>query len=182
MNNIEQFSLYTVKVFDILYASFPLFVTLDKTEIVSEYLKFDRHDDIEKLNLSKAYMEIVEMAGEDNKELMEIKAEVREKGPEIVKTLGSLERERENEKATQSAIYDGTLRFLESESLIRKDKTGYQLTSKSFSHLNKKFTCTTILDEGGTYISAIKNIFSTSSSISVGAATGAATEILTGLL
>lgn len=80
----------------------------------------------------------------------------------------------------QLSIYKGTLEFLIHEGLIREsDNGGYQLTSKSFSHLNKTFTDGSIEGVESTYITALRAVFLKSSTTSVDIAGGTAINVLT---
>jgi hypothetical protein len=59
MKNIEQFSLYTAKIFSVLYEAFPVPVTLDRDKIIFEYIKFDKYDELKELNLKKGFSDII---------------------------------------------------------------------------------------------------------------------------
>jgi hypothetical protein len=183
MDNIEQFSLYTVKILDELYKKFPIKSSLCKEDIINEYLNFDKDEDIKQLSLKNSFIDIVEMIDtKDDCELTNLEEKFKTVKPELEENLRSLKQEKQDEVSFQSEIYSGTLDFLISEGLIKNENDLYQLTSKSFSHLNKKFTSNTIESVDGTYISAIKSLFEKSSNIPIGIATGTATKILTGIL
>ena len=136
MNNIEQFSLYTAKIFDVLYEEFPVPSGLDTNGIITEYLQFYEHEELKKLHLQKDFCEIVEQAGDK-----ELKKKMLEKKPVIKENSYALESKKRDDQYKQESIYQGTLDFLISEGLIQVcPRGGYRLTAKSFSHLNKTFT------------------------------------------
>lgn len=176
MNNIEQFSLYTAKIFEVLYEEFPVPVGLDTNGIIAEYLQFYEHEELKKLHLQKDFSEIIEQAGDK-----ELKQKILEKQPRIKENLHVLESKKRDDQYKQESIYDGTLDFLVSEDLIQAcPHGGHRLTAKSFSHLNKTFIKGKV--ESSSYIATIKNIFSQTSSMSKEVAVGIAVNVIPKLL
>lgn len=183
--NIEQFSLYTAKIFDILYDSFPVAIRLDEREIIAEYLLFDKEDELEKLRIKKDCSELIEDFNnyEELKDLV-VYNKSEKNLSDIISSLSTditlLEIEKDRDKDKQIQIYNGTLTFLLNENLLRKDShSRFQLTSKSFSHLNKVFKHGSVENSDQTFISACKSIFRKTSSSSVDIAVGTAINIIT---
>lgn len=176
-NNINQFGLYTAKIFDILYDSFPIPTTLTRKEIIAEYLLFDKEKELIELKTKKDFTELFDLIHVDDHEL---KTQARNALPKINEKLKSIESDQRSDRNKQVAIYEGTLEFLVSEDLIRDSKNGgYQLTSKSFTHLNKTFTDGSIEGVEKSFISALKAVFLKSSSTTVDIAAGTAINVLT---
>ena len=44
--NVDQFAIYSAKIFDLLYDSFPIPRSISRNEIISEYLTFSRHEEL----------------------------------------------------------------------------------------------------------------------------------------
>ncbi|MGI5013307.1 MAG: hypothetical protein ACRYGO_19055 [Janthinobacterium lividum] len=176
--NIDQFALYAAKLFELLYDSFPIPLTVDRNEVIAGYLAFDQDDEIKTLKNKEGFAEILEYT--DNEEM---KARARKALPAIQTKIAGLEKARHSDKHRQEQIYEGTLAFLIFEQIIRKcDHGGYQLTSKGFSHLNKSFRDGSITPEENTNISLLKNIFKKSADTSLQLATGVATTVITRII
>jgi len=188
-NNIQQFGLYTAKILDILYDSFPIPTSITRNEVIAEYLLFVREEELAEEEEAEYKVEL--KTKEDFVELFklidslsyEIKCEANEALPKIDEQLRALESEQNNDQNKQIVIYEGTLEFLVSEELIRKSENGgYQLTSKSFTHLNKTFKDGLIEGKEKTIIAALRSVFIKTSSTSLDIASGTAINILTELL
>ncbi len=179
MNNIEQFSIYTAKIFEILYQKFPVSHTIAHKEIISDFLLFDKHEELKELKTNKDMGELLEHSfseaprPDDFKEKLEnVKSQWRE-----------LENERRQDERIQLEIYQGTIDFLLAENLLSTcSQGGYRLTSKSFSHLNKTFKEGKLENEVSSYIGAIKKIFSGTTTISKEVSVGVAVNIIPKLL
>ncbi|WP_309266618.1 hypothetical protein [Aeromonas salmonicida] len=190
MDNIEQFSIYTAKIFEELYSSFPVPKRIDNSEMISLYLSFDKHDEIKKLHSIKSRAELVGILKEADPEAFEeiIKPQLGAVyiDETLVVTEGKLrelEFEKQNEIRYQMSILSGTIDFLESEGLIVfVDKKGYRLSSKSFSHLNKSFKNGKVENDDESYIVAIKNMFGQARSMSKEVVVGTAITIIPKLL
>ncbi|MDO6569096.1 hypothetical protein Q4561_18645 [Alteromonas sp. 1_MG-2023] len=163
MNNIEQFSLYTAKIFEELYDSFPIPKGLDQDKAISDCLSFAKHEELQDLKNKKDIAELLIVIGHEDAERIEGKLS------ELKHGHSALENEKYSEIYLQKAIFKSTLEFLLSEGLVREAKSGgYVLTAKAFSHLNKGFENGGIKDEDSTYIKAIKSIFSTDTAQKIG--------------
>lgn len=173
--NIDQFALYAAKIFELLYDSFPIPLAIDRNEVISAYLAFDRHDELKTLKTKEGVAEILEHTDDE-----EMKARARKALPAIQTQIAELEQIKRSDRRRQEQIYEGTLVFLTSEEIIRNyDREGYQLTSKGFSHLNKSFKDGSISNEESTNISLLKNVFKKSAETSLQLATGIATNVIT---
>ena len=176
--NINQFGIYSAKVFELLYDSFPIPRSIDKNEIIAEYLTFDQGDELKELKLKLDIAGIVELI-EDEEE----NEKIRTKLPPIKKRIAELEESQQNDRSRQERIFVGTLQFLTSERLIRKcELGGYQLTAKGFSHLSMNFKNGEIADDGKSNISILKAIFDKSSDTSLQVAAGTAVNVITKIL
>lgn len=183
MKNIEQFSIYTAKIFEDLYSEFPVPVFIDKDRMIDMYLKFDSHEEMRQYQFKKEAGDFLEMVNTENPELGLWDADM-QNDVEIVKArLRDLEDEEHHDRVTQEVIFDGTLGFLVDEELIVLiPKKGYRLTSKSFSHLNKTFEDASINEQSKSYITTIKTMFSETKSISREVLVGTAIAIVPKLL
>ncbi|WP_336916288.1 hypothetical protein [Vibrio cholerae] len=183
MKNIEQFSIYTAKIFEDLYSQFPVPVFIDRDSMIAMYLKFDDHEEMGKYRLNSQVGDFYEMVKNKNSKLGSLDAD-QQKNYEISKVrLRELEDEQHNDRLTQVSIFDGTLDFLVDEGLIiLLPNKGYRLTSKSFSHLNKTFEDASINEQRKSYITAIKTMFSEGKSISRDVMVGTAIAIVPKLL
>ncbi|WP_244156063.1 hypothetical protein [Photobacterium angustum] len=183
MKNIEQFSIYTAKIFEDLYSQFPVPVFIDRDRMIAMYLKFDSHEEMRQYRLKSEVGDFCEMVNAQNPELGFWGAN-EQKNNEITKAkLKGLEDEKRHDKVAQAAIFDGTLDFLVDEDLILLvPNKGYRLTSKSFSHLNKTFEEASINEQSKSYITAIKTMFSETKSISREVLVGTAIAIVPKLL
>ncbi len=175
MNNIEQFSLYTAKIFEELYDSFPIPKGLDHDKAISDCLSFDKHKELEDLKNKQDIAQLLIDIGHEDAERIEGKLS------EFKHEYSTLETEKRSEIRLQKAILNSTLEFLLSEGLVREAESGgYVLTAKAFSHLNKGFEGGVIKDEDSTYIKAIKRIFSADTAQKIGV--GLATKVIPSLL
>jgi len=113
MNNIEQFSLYTAIIFHHLYEDFPIPISLDKQEIISNYVFFDKDEELRELQTKVSFSELAEMTDDDI-----LKQKVKDKIPKIKDELSKLEFEKQAVITMQENIYNGTLEFLISEGLV----------------------------------------------------------------
>ncbi|WP_305462826.1 hypothetical protein [Photobacterium leiognathi] len=183
MKNIEQFSIYTAKIFEDLYSQFPVPVFIDRDRMIAMYLKFDSHEEIRQYQLKSEVGDFLEKVNAQNPELGLWDAD-NQNNVEIAKArLKELEDEERHDKVAQAAIFDGTLAFLVDEGLIvLVPQKGYRLTSKSFSHLNKTFEEASINEQSKSYITAIKTMFSETKSISREVLVGTAIAIVPKLL
>lgn len=183
MKNIEQFSIYTAKIFEDLYSQFPVPVFIDRDRMIAMYLKFDGHEEMRQYRLKSEAGDIFEMVNAENPELGLWDAD-KQKSVETAKArLRELEDEEHHDRFAQVAIFDGTLDFLVDEGLIvLVPNKGYRLTSKSFSHLNKTFEDASINEQSKSYITAIKTMFSETKSISREVLVGTAIAIVPKLL
>ncbi|WP_136799995.1 hypothetical protein [Desulfosediminicola ganghwensis] len=179
MDNIEQFSIYTAKIFEILYQKFPVPCSIDRMTIISDYLCFDKKDELKELKIKKDMAELLEHSYSEKLREKDFKEKI-EKSKEQWREV---EEERHNDERVQLEIYQGTIEFLLAENLISTcHQGGYRLTSKSFSHLNKKFKEGKLENEASSYIGAIKNIFSNTTAISKDVSVGVAVNIIPKLL
>ncbi|EGQ7741009.1 hypothetical protein RII68_001870 [Vibrio parahaemolyticus] len=183
MKNIEQFSIYTAKIFEDLYSQFPVPVFIDRDRMIAMYLKFYGHEEMRQYRLKSEAGDFFEMVNAENPELGLWDAD-KQKSVETAKArLRELEDEEHHDRFAQVAILDGTLDFLVDEGLIvLVPNKGYRLTSKSFSHLNKTFEDASINEQSKSYITAIKTMFSETKSISREVLVGTAIAIVPKLL
>ena len=176
--NIHQFAIYSAKIFEVLYDSFPIPRSLDRDSIISEYLTFDPCDELKVLKIKHDFADIIELT--DDKELKE---RIRENIPSIKNRITALENEQRYDRRRQEMIYEGTLDFLTFEQLLREcESGGYQLTSKGFSHLNMVFEEGKISNDCRSNIAILKTIFEKSSDTSLQVAAGAAVNVITRML
>jgi hypothetical protein len=159
MKNIDQFSIYSAKIFDVLYESFPVPTRLNENDIISEYLIFNKHKELKDLTLEK---DIAELA--DSPELADIvdREKISSKIiSELKNEIWEIEKEENDDLNNQKSIFKGTLDFLVSEGLVLNQSPGsYRLTAKSFSHLSKTFEKGNIKSQDSSYISTIKRLLS----------------------
>ena len=178
MDNIEQFSLYTAKIFKELYNSFPIPVGINVHENISECLLFDKDDELQRLKIKKG---IAILCAETNQ------SSAIDNFEEQLSTIQANHSELENEKSSeikhQTAIFNNTLKFLISEGLVRTPECGgYILTAKAFSHLNKTFDNGSLNNEEASYIKTIKNIFSRTAGVTEKIGIGVSTKVISQLL
>lgn len=177
-DNIDQFAIYSAKIFQMLYDSFPVTLVIDRDEIINEYLTFNQGEELKSLNLKKSVTEILSFVDDSD----EIKS-AQDRLPDIKNRITELENEKRGDRDHQIQVYSGTFNFLISEGLIREgDPRGCQLTSKGFSHLNKSFKDGAITSENKTHIAALKTIFEKSSDTSLQVAAGTAVNVVTRIL
>ena len=176
-DNVDQFSIYAAKILEILHDNFPIPSTIDRREVIAEYLTFKNHQELKKLQIARDFSEIVDYVDDED-----LKAKAKENRPAIEARLAELERDQRSDVERQEQIFNGTLNFLCSESLIRDCDDRYQLTAKGFSHLNKSFKGGEITDERDKNISVLKTILEKSSEISLQVAAGTMTNVLTKIL
>jgi len=182
MQNSEQFSLYTAKIFEILFENFPVPVGLDRQDIIDEYLCFNEHESLKELRVKRDFADLVNMSPEGSLD-NELKQKAIEIYPELEESVYDLEDKKRTDKQQQLQILDGTIDFLLEEGfIISPPSRGYRLTSKSFSHLNKTFKKGKVESEDGSYISTIKSIFSKSSDVTEKVAIGVAVKVIPTLL
>ena len=175
MNNIEQFSLYTAKIFEELYDSFPVPKRVDQDKAISDCLSFDKHKELQDLKNKRDIAEFLIDIGDEDAKRIEGKLS------EFTKEHSTLDNEKHSEISLQKAIFNSTLEFLLSEDLVREAECGgYVLTAKAFSHLNKGFENGGIKDQDRTYIKAIKSIFSADTAQKIGV--GLAAKVIPSLL
>lgn len=178
MNNIEQFSLYTAKIFEELYDSFPISIGVDPNQFITDCLLFNKDEELQDLKNKKEMAQLLVMF--DNLKETE---KIKEKLPEIEKAYSSLENEKMNEVKYQKAIFSSTLDFLISEGLVRRpEDRGCVLTAKAFSHLNKNFKHGALNNEDSTYIKTIKSIFSSTTDAAEKIGIGVAVKVIPSLL
>ena len=177
--NIDKFAIYSAKIFQILYDSFPISRTINKDEIILECLDFDKSEELKQLRTQIDIASFAEYTDDD-----EFKLKVQHKLPMIEAKAKELEEAQYSDKKIQNLICEGTLEFLASEDFIRQYDNGrYQLTSKGFSHLNKTFKDGLITDDDNkTNISVLKKIFDKTSDTSLQVAAGTAVNIITKVL
>ncbi|MCS3456886.1 hypothetical protein M2366_002992 [Aeromonas sp. BIGb0405] len=183
MDNITQFSIYTAKIFEELYASFPVPKFIDQEKMISIYLSFDKDDEISKEKEFVAAVELVKIFHEMDPDNVTTSHDYDERKVKSENKIMELNYEKRIDRDNQIEIFTGTLDFLISEGLILKiDRKGYRLTSRSFSHLNKTFEEGKVREEDRSYIFAIKNMFDQTKSISKEVAVGTAIAIIPKLL
>ncbi len=176
MNNIQQFSLYSAKIFQLLYSSFPVPVGIDRDIMIEEFLYFDKNDELKNLQNTRSHGELITLLG---KATPEIENKIRQ----VSEAAYALEHEQRRDEDNQLAIYNGTIDFLAAEKLvIFIPNQGYRLTAKAFSHLNKTFEETGIKENDSSYITAIKKLFSNTGSMSREVAVGTAITLIPKLL
>ncbi|WP_027857748.1 hypothetical protein [Marinobacterium jannaschii] len=184
MNNIEQFSLYTAQILDILFESFPVPCNLDRSEITKEYLRFDKHESLKKLKNEEKSLKIHLDAFEAFQECFEedvsdTKDEISKELHPIKDKVTKLEENKKSDNDKQQSILNGTIEFLSDEGLIKVVSPGkYRLTSKSFSHLNREFKNSSIKTDDSSYIKAIKSIFPKSANAAEKVAIGVAIKVI----
>ncbi|HFG1922534.1 TPA: hypothetical protein ACGF2N_003602, partial [Vibrio cholerae] len=111
MKNIEQFSIYTAKIFEDLYSQFPVPVFIDRDSMIAMYLKFDDHEEMGKFRLKSQVGDFYGMVKNGNSKLGSLDAD-QQNNYEISKVrLRELEDEQHNDRLTQVSIFDGTLDF-----------------------------------------------------------------------
>lgn len=178
MNNIEQFSLYTAKIFEELYDAFPIPIWIDKAKITSGCLLFDKNEELQDLKNKKDMAQLlVEFHNH------EYTKKIKEKLPGIERAHSNLENEKNSEIWHQSAIFSSTLDFLISEELVRRPENGgCVLTAKAFSHLNKSFKNGAVNNEDSTYIKTIKSIFSSTADTAEKIGIGIAVKVIPSFL
>jgi hypothetical protein len=179
--NIEQFAIYSAKIFEVLYDSFPIPTSLDRNSIISEYLTFDQSEELKKLKLKNDIADIAEtVVFSDDEDWNE---GLKHQLPAIKTRIFELENEQRNDRHRQELIYGGTLDFLIFEQLLRElESGGYQLTAKGFSHLNKVFEDGKISADRRSNIAILKTIFEKSSDASIQVAAGTAINVVTRIL
>ena len=176
MNNIQQFSIYTAKVFDLLYDSFPIHCSIDTTEIIKDFLSFDQHEELKDIEIKVGIGELLKMTGR-------LDVEKEEKLSNFKAQASLLSSYKEKDISQQQSILSGTIEFLEDEALITFiPEKGYRLTAKAFSHLNKNFTGCEVKENDKSHIELIKNIFSGSVSLTREIIVGSATAIIPSVL
>ncbi len=176
--NVDQFAIYSAKIFDLLYDSFPIPRSISRNEIISEYLTFSRHEELRELRIKNDIADLVGFTDDE-----ELKRKVEERIPVIRDQLTELENEQRTDKFLQERIYEGTFEFLVFEGLFREcESGGYQLTSKGFSHLNRTFKDAAISENPSTNIAILKSIFGKTSDTTLQVAAGTAVNVITRVL
>ena len=153
----ENFAIFCAKILSDLYEEFPVPARLDRKEAVALAFDFDEWEERRRELSTRAGMrDILAMAVESE----QIPDEERVKFEQMLRDEGGLKKEAElknelqtlREKSKEvSAVWDGTLTFLESEGYVRSAESLWQLTEKGFGHLSKKFTDSKIEDSKGTF-------------------------------
>lgn len=178
LENINKFAIYSAKILEILHDSFPIPISLHRDSIISEYLTFDRGDELKDLKLSHDIADLIQSSEDE-----ELWNSIKEKIPAIKSKISDLEKVQYSDMRHQQQIYDGTLDFLIYEELLREcESGGYQLTSKGFSHLNMIFKKGEISDDKRSNIAILKTIFEKSSDTSLQVAAGTAVNVITRML
>lgn len=176
--SIKQFGIYSAKILNVLYDSFPIPVFIDRNEVISQYLSFDQVAELERLRLGRDMAELVQMTNDET----EIER-AQQALPDISSRISNLEESQRSDRNNQEKIYDGTISFLVAEGLIRPiNRQGYQLTAKGFSHLNKKVQGGGISDSDKTYIVALRSLLEKSSAATFDIAAGTAVNVITKLI
>ena len=103
MNNIEQFSLYTAKIFNELYNSFPIPVNIVQSEIILDCLLFNKDDELQALKIKLDVSSLLSEMGDHSK--LELLPSISEKHDE-------LDSEKKSEIEYQTKIFKNTLEFL----------------------------------------------------------------------
>jgi len=142
-NNIDKFSIYSAKIFKLLYDSFPIPCSIDRNAVILGYLVFDQEAELRNLKLKSDITETSKYLDDE-----ELRHRIVNQFPSIQKNINDLEGIQQIDKDREKQIYDGTLKFLLSEELLRECNSGeYQLTSKGFSHLDQSFKNGSIVSE-----------------------------------
>lgn len=177
-DNIDQFSIYTAKIFEILYDSFPVPTCINRRETIEKYLVFNNKNELRNLRAALDLATIADYSDDNELRLMN-----QEKSPAIRARISQLDYEQRSDIARQEHIFEGTLEFLCWEGFIRERESGrYQLTAKGFSHLNKSFTGSKIGNAQEKNISILKAVFEKSSDTSLQVAAGTAVNVLTKMM
>lgn len=156
--NIDQFSIYSAKILEVLSESFPVPHYVDEREITREYLKFTSNNDIKEARKKIDIADIITSIGHHAFSDDEI-SRAKEKQKELEEDVDQLEQEKRNDQNIQSSIFKGTLYFLTEEGVLRETEDGkHQLTSESFLHLNKEFEDGVINDKDAP-INRLRGIF-----------------------
>lgn len=140
MKNSDAFSVFSSKIFDLLYEEFPIFMSLPEREIVGLVESYD-----ELLYLDKEISNItgiVECMGI----LGEITQDVKEISKKKLYKLNDSRVEKVKKLQQANLLFKGTIDFLIEEGFIRFNENLYQLTAKGFAHLNKSFNQEEISD------------------------------------
>ncbi|HAA44776.1 MAG: Hypothetical protein XD36_3031 [Halomonas sp. 54_146] len=178
-DNFEQFSIYSGKILETLSLKFPVPCLLDKDSIIKEYLKFEESDELKNARMQKDIADIVialERGGEE-----EVESAKREKR-RLEEYIYSRSEEKASDCKKQAAIFYGSLGFLVEEGLVREaENGGFQLTSRAFFHLNKKFEEGSIKNKN-TPLLCLKEIFATGADVSKSTAAGVATSVIATVL
>jgi DNA-binding helix-hairpin-helix protein with protein kinase domain len=173
---IDQFAIYAAKIFEIMYDSFPIPSSLNRSKIISEYLSIEPRGELNALR-NKIY--VADMTALTKEEKEPIQKAIKEL-PDNKKRMAEIEEKQRIDRHLQERIYEGTIEFLVFEGLLRKcEAEEYQLTSKGFSHLNKEFKDGKISE---THIANFRNVLKKSSNMSLQVATGTAVNVVTSML
>lgn len=178
-NNIERFSIYSGKILEILSSKFPVPYHLKDSEVISEFLKFDKHDELKEKGYAIDVAEmVIAMEAHNDDEV----AFARKKKAELEQCVDDIKDEERRDYASQASVFQGTLTFLIAEDLIREaDDGGYQLTSKSFLHLNKNFE-NGRLSDSDTPLCRLKGIFYSGADVSKKVAVDTAINVISSAL
>lgn len=179
--NIDQFSIYSAKILEVLSENFPVPHYVDEREIIREYLRFKNNDDIkdarEQIGIADIITSVGRHAFSDDKI-----SRAKEKRKELEEDVDQMEQEKRNDQNIQSSIFQGTLYFLTEEGVLRETEDGkHQLTSESFLHLNKEFENGAINDKDAP-INRLRGIFSSGVDISIDLAVKVAIDVMSAVL
>jgi len=178
MDNIEQFSLYTAKIFKELYDSFPMPISIDPHNLITDCLSFNKHDELQDLKNKQDMGSLLILASHNSG-----KDKIEEQLLRTQEKYSELESEKSSEIRCQTNIFNSTLKFLISEGLIRTPEGGgYVLTAKAFSHLNKNFEGEAENNKESSYIKIIKRIFSRTAETTEKIGIGMAVKVIPTLL
>jgi hypothetical protein len=170
---LDIFAVFAGKIFSDLYDQFPLPSPVSREEALK--IVFDLRileDTRRKLSVRSMYRDLVrELVESQNPHLAEANRREFEnllKNEEGLKRDEQLRREivqLEGRAKELSAVWDGTLSFLEAEGYVRSHNSLWQLTEKGLVHLQMRFSETKIRSLKGTLISRIKEQLSNPSKI-----------------
>jgi hypothetical protein len=162
---LKMFAVFAGKIFSDLYDQFPLLSPVNREEALKIVFDFQILENTRrKLSVRSMYRDLVrELVESQTPHLTE---NHRREFEDLLKNKEGLKRDEQlrrevvqlEERAKElSAVWDGTLSFLEAEGYIRPHNSLWQLTEKGFGHLQMRFAETKIRSLKGTLISRIKD-------------------------